>query len=249
VVLIDEYDKPLTDTLTDPDLNQRISTALCAFYRILKSADHYLRFLFMTGVTRFSELGRYSGLNQVWDISMGKDYAGICGMTANELQAYFQPELKALAARCRMSDEEVWARMKQEYDGYHFCKGSEGVFNPYCVLNTFADQRFTHEWSRTGSPKLRGKQFANKKPSRKKKSEQEAEGEIPALTTRQVAAAAREALAQIDDKGYLLPYSASGARGASGKKLVKVGAVFDAKTRTLGGWKVAEPAEQPAYNG
>jgi hypothetical protein len=97
--------------------------------------------------------------------------------------------------------------------------------------------------------KLRGKQFANKKPRRKKKSEQEAEGEkdkkeeIPALTARQVAAAAREALAQIDDKGYLIPYSVSGDRGSGGKKLFKVGAVFDAKTRTLAGWKVAEPAE------
>jgi hypothetical protein len=152
VILIDEYDKPLTDTLTNPDLNQRISTALCAFYGILKSADHYLRFLLMTGVTRFSQLGRYSGLNQVWDISTGKDFAGICGMTANELQVYFQPELKALAAEFQMSDEEVWARMKQEYDGYHFCGGSEGVFNPYSVLTTFDERIFTHEWSRTGSP-------------------------------------------------------------------------------------------------
>jgi hypothetical protein len=317
-----------------------------------------------------------------------------------------------------MSDEEVWAEMEREYDGYHFCDGSEGVFNPYSVLNTFAERRFTHEWFRTGTPtflftifqnrelelpdfskdiilaadmvndyradgrnpvpllyqtgyltikeynpqlreydlgfpneevrsgfldallpryldrsraragqpeddlgfhaqnfvrdlrernvegfmqrlkalfalmsyelsddterhyqamffmaftlmgafvqaevrsaagradalvstkdtlycfefKLRGKQFAAKKPSRQKKPEQEADREkdkkeeIPAMTARQVAAAAREALAQIDDKGYLIPYS------SGGKKLVKVGAVFDAKTRTLGGWKVA----------
>jgi hypothetical protein len=322
-----------------------------------------------------------------------------------------------------MSDEEVWAEMKRQYDGYHFCEGSEGVFNPYSVLTTFAELKFTHEWFRTGTPnflftifqnrelempdfskdipilagrindyradgrdpvpllyqtgyltikdydpqfeayqlgfpneevrieflgallpryldrsraragqvedslgfyapnfvidlqernvdgfmqrlqslfalmsyelsddterhyqalffmaftlmgafvraevrsaagradalvstkdtlycfefKLRGNQFA-----REKKLEQEGEGakdkkeEIPALTAKEVEAAVQEALAQIDDKGYLLPYS------ASGKKLVKVGAVFDAKTRTLGGWKVAEPAEQPAYNG
>jgi hypothetical protein len=346
---------------------------------------------------------------------MEEDYAGICGMTANELQAYFQPELKALAARFLMSDEEVWAKMKQEYDGYHFCEGSEGVFNPYSVLNAFAKRKFVHEWFRTGTPnflftifqnrelempdfskdipiladrlndyradgrdpvpllyqsgyltitdynsqfeayqlgfpneevrieflgallpryldrsraradqaedsfgfyapnfvmdlqarnvdgfmqrlkalfalmsyelsddterhyqamffmaftlmgafvqaevrssagradalvstkdtlycfefKLRGKQFVEKKP--KKPEDEGKKEEIPALTPEEIEAAIKEALAQIDDKGYLLPYSAS---GSSGKKLFKVGAVFDAKTRTLAGWKVAEP--------
>jgi hypothetical protein len=346
---------------------------------------------------------------------MGRDYAGICGITANEMQAYFQPELRALGAQFLMSDEAVWAEMERQYDGYHFCEGSEGVFNPYSVLNAFADLKFSHEWFRTGTPnflftifqnrelempdfskdiilavgrindyrangrdpvpllyqtgyltikgydpqlqeyllgfpneevrvefldallpryldrsraragqpeadlgfqaqdfvrdlqtrnvdgfmrrlkslfalmsyelsddterhyqalffmaftligafvqaevrsaagradavvstkdtlycfefKLRGKQFANKKPRQKKKSEGEGEKEkkeaIPALTAKEVEAAIQEALEQIDDKDYLLPYS------ASGKKLVKVGAVFDAKTRTLAGWKV-----------
>jgi hypothetical protein len=421
VVLIDEYDKPLTDSLSDPDLNQRFRTVLRAFYGMLKSADKYLRFVFMTGVTRFSEMGLFSGLNQVRDISMSKDYAGICGLTANELQACFQPELKALAAESLMSDEAVWAEMKRQYDGYHFCGGSEGVFNPYSVLTTFAERIFTHEWFRTGTPnflftifqnrelempdfskdiilassrindyradgcdpvpllyqtgyltlkgydpqlweyalgfpneevriefldallpryldrgraragqpeddlgfhaqnfvrdlqarnvegfmrrlkalfalmsyelsddterhyqamffmaftlmgafvqaevrsaagradalvstkdtlycfefKLRGKQFARKKKSKQEAAgEKEKKEEIPALTARQVAAATREALAQIDDKGYLIPYSVSGASGTCEKKLFKVGAVFDAKTRTLAGWKVAEP--------
>jgi hypothetical protein len=117
VVLVDEYDKPLTDTLNDLDLNQRFRLILRAFYGMLKSADKYLRFAFMTGVTRFSELGLFSGFNQVRDISMEKVYAGSCGITANEMQAYFQPELKALAAEFQMSDEEVWAKMEREYDG------------------------------------------------------------------------------------------------------------------------------------
>jgi hypothetical protein len=145
VVLIDEYDKPLTDSLSDPDLNQRFRTVLRAFYGILKSADEYLRFVFLTGVTRFSDLTLFSGLNQVRDISMAKDYTGICGLTARELQACFQPELKALAAELKMSDEAVWAEMKRQYDGYHFCNGSEGVFNPYSVLTSFVERRFTHE--------------------------------------------------------------------------------------------------------
>jgi hypothetical protein len=88
VVLIDEYDKPLTDSLTSPDLNQRFRTVLRTFYGMLKSADKYLRFVFMTGVTRFSELSLFSGLNQVRDISMEEGYAGICGITAHEMQAY-----------------------------------------------------------------------------------------------------------------------------------------------------------------
>jgi hypothetical protein len=81
---------------------------------------------------------------------MGKDYAGVCGITAREMQAYFQPELKALAAEFQMSNEEVWVKMEREYDGYHFREGSEGVFNLFSVLNTFAELKFTHEWFRTG---------------------------------------------------------------------------------------------------
>jgi hypothetical protein len=124
VVLVDEYDKPLTDTLTDLDLNQRFRPILRAFYGILKSADQYLRFVFMTGVTRFSQLSLFSSLNQVRDISMEKDYAGICGMTVRELRTYFQPELRALAKGVRMSVKETWAELERCFNGYHFAQNS-----------------------------------------------------------------------------------------------------------------------------
>jgi hypothetical protein len=148
VVLIDEYDKPLTDTLNNPDLNQRFRTALRALYGMLKSADEYLRFVFMTGVTRFSELSLFSGFNQVRDISMERNYAGICGITAGELQTCFQPEVLALAKGVEMNTEETWAELECCYDGYHFTRNSEGVYNPFSVLNTFIKQEFTYEWLR-----------------------------------------------------------------------------------------------------
>jgi hypothetical protein len=152
VVLIDEYDKPLTDTLNNLDLNQQLRPVLRAFYGIFKSADEYLRFVFMTGVTRFSQLSLFSGLNQVRDISMEQDYAGICGMTVRELRTYFQPELRALAKGVRMSVKETWAELERCFNGYHFAQNSEGVYNPFSLLNTFAKREFTYEWSRTGSP-------------------------------------------------------------------------------------------------
>jgi hypothetical protein len=340
-------------------------------------------------------------------------------MTVRELRTYFQPELRALAKGVRMSAKETWAELERCFNGYHFAQNSDGVYNPFSLLNSFAKREFTYEWSRTGSPtflytifenrelelpdfskdvilpadavndyradgrnpvpllyqtgyltiksydrqlqrymlgfpnkevrvsflgallpryldrsraragrsedtlgfhvdrfvedlqqrnvdgfmrrlqslfalmsyelsddterhyqalffmaftlmgafvqaevrsstgradavvsttdtlycfefKLRGKQFAAKKPRRKKKPEDEGKkDEIPALTTKEVTTAVQEALAQIDDKGYLIPYS------ASGKTLFKVGAVFDAKTRTLGGWKTLEAQGSP----
>jgi hypothetical protein len=354
---------------------------------------------------------------------MEKNYAGICGMTVKELRTYFQPELRALAKGVHMSAKETWAELERCFNGYHFARDSEGVYNPFSLLNSFAKEEFTYEWSRTGSPtflytifenhelklpdfskdvilpadavndyradgsnpvpllyqtgyltikgydlqlreyhlgfpnkevrvdflgallpcyldrsraragqaegagvvsdelgfhagrfvedlqarnvdgfmerlkalfalmsyelsdnterhyqalffmaftlmgafmqaevrssagradavvstkdtlycfefKLRGKQFAVKQPEQEAAPEGEGEKEkkeaIPALTPKEIEAAIKEALDQIDGRGYLIPYS------VSGKKLCKVGAVFDAKTRTLGGWKVAE---------
>jgi hypothetical protein len=347
---------------------------------------------------------------------MEQDYAGICGMTVGELQTYFRPELRALAQGEKLNDEDAWAELERCFNGYHFARDSEVLYNPFSLLNSFAKLEFTYEWSRTGTPtflytifgdrelelpdfskdillpatavndyradgrdpvpllyqtgyltikdynrqferytlgfpnkevrigflgallpryldrsrarvgqaedslgfhadrfvedlqernvdgfmrrfkalfalisyelsddterhyqslffmaftlmgafvqaevrsaagradavvitkdtlycfefKLRGKQFVDKKPRRKKKTEPTDEGkkeEIPALSSKEIEAAVQEALDQIDDKGYLIPYS------VSGKKLFKVGAVFDAKTRTLGGWKALE---------
>jgi hypothetical protein len=152
VVLIDEYDKPLLDTMDNPELHALIRPQLQAFYSVLKSADPYLRFLFFTGVTKFGQAGVFSGMNQPKDISMSERYAGICGITETELVANFQPELHALADADEITYEETLEKMRRMYDGYHFNRKSEGVYNPFSVLNTFADQEYAYYWSHTGTP-------------------------------------------------------------------------------------------------
>jgi hypothetical protein len=157
VVLIDEYDKPLTDTLDDPNLHEKIRENLQGFYSVLKATDQWLRFVFLTGVTKFSKVSIFSTLNQLRDISMSGEYAGICGITETELIQYFRPELESLAEKIGINFEEVMTEMRKRYNGYHFTRGvnaslGEGVYNPFSVLNTFADQEFANYWFKTGTP-------------------------------------------------------------------------------------------------
>jgi hypothetical protein len=162
VVLIDEYDKPLLETMDNPELNAHVRKNLKAFYGILKTADPWLRFVFLTGITKFSQVSVFSDLNKLRDISMDEAYAGICGITAAELAGNFEPELRALAEKNGMSYEETLCRMRKRYDGYHFTRrsgdnrspetGSFGLFNPFSVLNTFARREFDYYWFQTGTP-------------------------------------------------------------------------------------------------
>jgi hypothetical protein len=152
VVLVDEYDKPLLSTVDDPDAGDAIRKALKAFYGVLKSADEHLRFIFFTGVTKFSKVSIFSDLNQLDDISMDEQYAGICGISESELIRDFQPELQALAVKRGITYEEALAEMKKRYDGYHFAKKSEDIYNPFSVLKTFSKLDFGSYWFETGTP-------------------------------------------------------------------------------------------------
>jgi hypothetical protein len=152
VVLIDEYDRPLTQTMERGQANDDIRDALKGFYGVLKSADEWLRFVLLTGVTKFSKVSVFSDLNMLRDISMKPEYAGICGISARELEDNFKLELEALAESCGLTYAEALAEMKKLYDGYHFCTGSEGMFNPFSVLNALADQKFSYYWFETGTP-------------------------------------------------------------------------------------------------
>jgi hypothetical protein len=151
-VLIDEYDKPLLETMDSPELNDEARKALKAFYGILKTADPWLRFVLLTGVTKFSQVSIFSDLNQLEDISMEKDYAGICGISAEELTGNFEQELRVLGEENGLTYEETVAEMQKRYNGYHFCENSEGVFNPFSVLNTLKKRRFAYYWFQTGTP-------------------------------------------------------------------------------------------------
>jgi hypothetical protein len=160
-VLIDEYDKPLINTMEDEMSNREIRTLLKSFYGVLKSADRYLRFVMLTGVTKFSKVSIFSDLNQLVDISMDKKFAEICGISETELLQNFQPEIQALATENNMTCDEAFAKLKKLYDGYHFAKVSEDIYNPFSLLNTFAKLDFAYYWFATGTPTFLVKHLAN----------------------------------------------------------------------------------------
>jgi len=152
VVLIDEYDKPLLQTIGQKELQGQYKEILKAFYGVLKSSDAHLRFVFLTGVTKFGQVSVFSDLNQLKDISMDARYATICGITDEELRKNFQPELEVLAANEGFDYEGVCQRMKQMYDGYHFRHNMEGLYNPFSVLNALDSAEFGNYWFSTGTP-------------------------------------------------------------------------------------------------
>lgn len=152
VVLVDEYDKPLLQALGNKELLEDYRKTLKAFYGVLKSADRYLRFVFLTGVTKFSQVSVFSDLNQLNDISMKPQYATLCGITRQELVDTFTPELQQLAETNGLTWDETLSRMETTYDGYHFCEFAEGVFNPFSVLNVFDGFKFDNYWFQTGTP-------------------------------------------------------------------------------------------------
>jgi hypothetical protein len=152
VVLIDEYDKPLLESMGDEKLNAELRAVLKPFYGVLKSADAALRFVMLTGVTRFSKVSIFSDMNQLNEIGFSRDYAGICGITENELINYFTPELNVLAAENNESFEETLNKMRGSFNGYHFARDSESVYNPFSVLNTFNKREIQYYWFATGTP-------------------------------------------------------------------------------------------------
>ncbi|GHT54198.1 ATPase AAA [Bacteroidia bacterium] len=152
VVLIDEYDKPLTGTIDNPELHEKIRDALSGFYGVLKTADPYLRFLMLTGITKFSKVSIFSQLNQLQDISMDERYAGVCGISETELLANFEPEIRTLAEKQKKGYDEMLAELKKLYDGYHFCENTEGIYNPFSLLNTFSSGALRYYWFSTGTP-------------------------------------------------------------------------------------------------
>jgi len=161
VVLIDEYDKPLISSIDNPDLNKKMRTILKGFYGVLKAMDYALRFVFLTGVTKFSKVSVFSDLNQLIDISLHEKYAEICGISEEELLQNFQPEIQALAERKKMTCEEAFAQLKKRYDGYHFAKESVDIYNPFSILNTFNSLDYAYYWFATGTPTFLVKHLTN----------------------------------------------------------------------------------------
>ena len=153
VILVDEYDKPLLQTMgVNEALNEQYRNTLKAFYSVIKTCDEYIRFAFLTGVTKFSKISIFSDLNNLRDISMEEDYAGICGITQEELEANFQPEIQVLADRQQLEYDQALAALKQWYDGYLFHPAGEGMYNPYSLLSAFVKKEIKSYWFATGTP-------------------------------------------------------------------------------------------------
>ena len=153
VILVDEYDKPLLQTMgVNEALNEQYRNELKAFYSVLKTCDEYIRFAFLTGVTKFSKISIFSDLNNLKDISLHETYAGICGITQKELEDNFEPEIQALAERQGLNYPQAIAALKQWYDGYLFHPAGEGMYNPFSLLNAFDYKEIKSFWFSTGTP-------------------------------------------------------------------------------------------------
>lgn len=152
VILIDEYDKPILQTLRNQELQEKHRSLLKSFYSVLKTQDRYIRFAFITGVTKFGKVSVFSDLNNLMDISMDQRYISICGMTQNELLYNFREGIEQLGEAYGDTEEETLNKLKIRYDGYHFEEDTVGIYNPFSVLNTLAKLRYKDYWFETGTP-------------------------------------------------------------------------------------------------
>ena len=152
VILVDEYDKPLLQTIGNSELQNTYREILKAFYGVMKSCDGQIHFGFLTGVTKFGKVSVFSDLNNLDDISMDPAYYDICGISEDELNEYFDAEIGILAEENDITKEQAYDRLRNEYDGYHFCENVSGVYNPFSVLSTLRKNRFGNYWFETGTP-------------------------------------------------------------------------------------------------
>ena len=160
IVLVDEYDKSLLETLHDSALQEHNRAVFKGFFGTLKSYDEYLQFVFITGVTKFSKVSIFSDLNQLEDISMNKNYACICGITEPELEEVFLPEIGKMAEGNDISEERCLEKLRSAYDGYRFHPKGERVYNPFSLLNAMAAEEFASYWFETGTPAFLVKKLA-----------------------------------------------------------------------------------------
>ena len=152
VVLIDEYDAPLLDVVHEDENLPKLRQIMRDFYSPLKACDPYLRFVFLTGITKFSQLSIFSELNNIKNISMLEEYAGICGFTKEEMLGQMMGYIDRLAEKQKYTREEAIERLTRKYDGYHFTWPSPDVFNPYSLLNAFYDNKIDSYWFGSGTP-------------------------------------------------------------------------------------------------
>ena len=289
VVIIDEYDAPLLDVVHEKENLQPLRRIMQNFYSPLKMLDPYLEFTFITGITKFSQLSIFSELNNLDNISLFDQYSAICGISKTELTTQMKPDIEAMGEALNMTYEECLKELTQFYDGYHFSKNSEDIFNPFSLVKALNARDIAPYWFGSGTPsfllKLLDKYHVNLSTLESQEAALEhmrtymatipydlenhsekhyqtifylmfsflniyirtevksAIGRADAVMHMpdtiyvfelKVDKSAEEALAQIDEKGYRLPYH------SEGKRLVKIGISFDSTQRTIRDWKIKE---------
>ena len=152
VILVDEYDKPLISNIHNEKLMDEYRSILKAFYSNLKSMDQFIEIALLTGVARFSKVSIFSDLNNIRDISFIDEFAGICGVTSEELDTYFKSGIEQLAEKEGKSTEGIRRQLRDNYDGYHFSINSPDIYNPFSLVNTFANNRIKEYWFESGTP-------------------------------------------------------------------------------------------------
>lgn len=152
VILVDEYDKPLLQAISNKPLQDDYRSTLQAFYGVLKSMDGCIKFALLTGVTKFGKVSVFSDLNNLMDMSMDHRYTDICGITEKELHQYFKDDIQKLADQEGTTYDGMSELLREHYDGYHFVPGTDGIYNPFSLLNVLAKQRLDSYWFETGTP-------------------------------------------------------------------------------------------------
>ena len=152
IILVDEYDKPLLETIENEELNQANRAMLRAFYEVIKQCDGAIHFALLTGITKFSKTTLFSSVNNLNDISLLDEFAGVCGFTEQELIQHLTPEIEALATAQKSSVEKTLETLKKKYDGYCFASSGEHVYNPFSLLNVLAKKNYGYYWFETATP-------------------------------------------------------------------------------------------------
>ena len=152
VIIIDEYDAPLLDVMNDKEKLVPIRQIMRNLYNPIKSLDPFLRFVFITGINKFAQLSIFSELNNLKNISMMPEYSAVCGISQSELETLMKEPVREMAEKQQVSDGDVLAQLKHNYDGYHFCNGSEDIYNPYSLINALSDKEIKSFWFDTGTP-------------------------------------------------------------------------------------------------
>jgi hypothetical protein len=152
VVIIDEYDAPLLDVMHDDALLEDTRKVMQEFFQPLKANERFIKFCFLTGITRLSQLNIFSTLNNLTNVTLQPEFAAICGITNEELQTQLQEDIHILGESYEVADDEIVRRLKKRYDGYHFSWKSPDIYNPYSLLSAFANRNISNYWFETGTP-------------------------------------------------------------------------------------------------